>query len=256
MLALRLQGALSVPASRNSHVENSHPAIPVTIGATRRIMVFDASRQQTSHPAMERASSMEASDAVGRFQWERNDVPILRRKGEREREARLIKSQSNNNRRKPITIDGGDTMGTALTMAVLAGYVLRTDSGEMDIDGTCEQFRSDLLNYQVERETEAATIGAAVNDVFDTHSGARINMPALQSLALQRLNVQPENFKALQTRVAEYVRENASPERSDGRLFKIGKGKGGGVSRWSDQPLSASELEALGSGESEESETE
>lgn len=143
-----------------------------------------------------------------------------------------------------------------LTTAVLASYVLRGEDGELDIEGTVDRFRSDLLNYQVERETEAATIGAAVNGVFDEHPGARINMPALQSLALQKLNVQPENFKALQTRVAEYVRENASGERSDGRLFKIGKGVRGGVLRWAEEPLSDAEkaAEALSASEQTESE--
>ena len=131
-----------------------------------------------------------------------------------------------------------------LTTAILASYVLRGEDGELDIEGTVDQFRSDLLNYQVERETEAATIGAAVNAVFDEHPGARINMPALQNLALQKLNVQPENFKALQTRVTEYVRENASGERSDGRLFKIGKGVRGGVLRWAQEPLSDTEKAA------------
>jgi len=128
-----------------------------------------------------------------------------------------------------------------LTTMVLASYVLRGEDGEMDIEGTVDKFRSDLLNYQVERETEAATIGAAVNAVFDEHPGARINMPALQSLALHKLNVQHENFKALQTRVAEYIRDHASHDRSEGRLFKISKGLRGGVLRWSDEPVSDSE---------------
>lgn len=143
-----------------------------------------------------------------------------------------------------------------LTMAVLASYVLRGEDGELDVEGTVEKFRADVLNYQVERETEAATIGAAVNAVFDEYPGTRINMPALQTFALAKLNAQPENHKALQTRVAEYIRDNAAAERSAGQLFKIGKGVKGGVLRWSDEPLSDEEKAAAAKAASEQTESE
>jgi len=36
-----------------------------------------------------------------------------------------------------------------------------------------------------------------------------------------------------------YVRANASEKREDGKLFRIGKGKGGGVRSWANIPVEA-----------------
>jgi hypothetical protein len=113
-------------------------------------------------------------------------------------------------------------------------YVIRASDGSIDLDATCAKFARDLLTFKTESETETEEVGAAVNSVFDQFPGARINMPALVNYALQRLNVQPENFRILSEKVQNYVRDHAGP-REDGALFHIGKGKGGGVFRWADQ---------------------
>ena len=68
-------------------------------------------------------------------------------------------------------------------------------------------------------------------------------MPAVTSMALTRMNVQPENFKILTDKVQDYIRENAGT-RASGALFSIAKGKGGGVRRWSDTPLNDEEKSA------------
>lgn len=128
-----------------------------------------------------------------------------------------------------------------LTSAVLAGYVVRGSDGSVDLEATVTKFQGDLVQFVAERETEQAVIAEAVNAIFDAHPGAAINMPALQTFALQRLNAQPENYTILADRVADYVRENAQGEtREDGSherpgsLFVIKKGKGGGVHRRAD----------------------
>jgi hypothetical protein len=114
-------------------------------------------------------------------------------------------------------------------------------------------FRTSYLAFVAEREIEDGNIGDAVHAVFDQYKSASINMPALAGFVLQRLNVQPENFNALEARVMEYVRQNADlheKKAKDGtitqtaeaprtRTFTIGKGKGGGVKRWSDHPVKA-----------------
>jgi hypothetical protein len=121
-----------------------------------------------------------------------------------------------------------------MTTINLSTFVERDASGALDLDTTMTKFQGALLQYQAERETELETIGTAVNAVFDEHRGATINMPAVTTLALQKLNVQPESYKALSERVQSFVRDNASDERNGGGTFRIAKGKGGGVSRWVD----------------------
>jgi hypothetical protein len=122
-----------------------------------------------------------------------------------------------------------------MTTINLATYSIRAADGSIDLEATAEKFAADLLRFQAECETEAATIGAAIHAVFDQYPGARLNMPAVTSMALQRLNVQPENFKILTEKVQGYIRDHAG-DRASGALFGIGKGKGGGVCRWADVP--------------------
>jgi hypothetical protein len=113
-------------------------------------------------------------------------------------------------------------------------------------------FRTSYLAFVAEREIQDDNIGNAVHAVFDQYKSATINMSARTGFVLHRLNVQPENFKALETRVMEYVRSNADRhEKSDKetgvitqdaeaprtRTFVIAKGKGGGVRRWIDHPV-------------------
>lgn len=124
----------------------------------------------------------------------------------------------------------------------LHSYVVRGSDGSVDAEATIGKFGTDLARYIAERETEQETIANAVHAVFDHYKGASLNMPALVSMTLTKLNAQPESFKALSDRVLSFVRENAQGETKDGvserpnSLFVIGKGKGGGVKRRSDIP--------------------
>lgn len=115
---------------------------------------------------------------------------------------------------------------------------LVTKDGNIDQDASRAAFDAQLTKFVAERETELSTIGNAVHAVFDAYKGASINMPALANLALQRLNAQPSNFSTLEERTLQYVRDNAGT-RESGAMFAIGKGKGGGVKRWADQPTEA-----------------
>lgn len=110
----------------------------------------------------------------------------------------------------------------------IASYVVFGATGSVDHEATLAKFAGDLARYEAERETECATIGAAVHALFDQHIGKRIPMPFLQGEVLKALNAQPENYKVLTEKVTDYVR--TSPE------FDTAKGKGGGVGRVSDLP--------------------
>lgn len=137
-------------------------------------------------------------------------------------------------------------------MATLT-ITLVEDTDGVDQSATTAAFRTALASYVAEREIQDGNIGEAVHAVFDQYPTANINMPALAGFVLQRLNAQPENFNALEERVMEYVRKNADlPTLKDKagnvtqvgeaprtRTFAIGKGKGGGVKRWSDHPVKA-----------------
>jgi len=111
----------------------------------------------------------------------------------------------------------------------ISSYVILSAQGSIDHEGTISKFSGDLLRFEAERETENATIGQAVHALFDLHLGKRLPMPYLTGEALKSLNAQPENYKVLSDKVAEFVR--TSPQ------FDTAKGKGGGCGRVADLPV-------------------
>lgn len=125
-------------------------------------------------------------------------------------------------------------------MTTLSITLARSSDGSVDEAGTLDACRAAVRKYVAERETETSQIADAVGALFDRLAGGRANMPYVQSSVLHALNAQPENFKVLGEKIAQYVRDNAG-DRESGKLFHIGKGKTGGVTRWSDQPLPAPE---------------
>jgi hypothetical protein len=126
---------------------------------------------------------------------------------------------------------------------LLPGYVIRDSEGSIDDDLTLAKFASELVKFKAERETEEATIASAVCDVFDEFRGTRLNMPAVISFTLHRMNARPENYKVLSERIGAYIRSNAQGDKSeDGSverpdsLFTVEKGKDGGCRRRCDTP--------------------
>jgi len=150
-------------------------------------------------------------------------------------------------------------MKESITMSdiSLVSYAVRDASGSFDLEATVEKFRGDCLRYAAARETEDTEIGEAVRAAFgEVALGGSLNMPYLQSKVLQALNAQSANFKALQDRTANWVREHAQGEsikndkgeatgveRPDSE-FVIGKGKGGGVHVRADRATRDAAIEA------------
>ena len=112
----------------------------------------------------------------------------------------------------------------------------------IDTEASKEAFDTALASYIAEQETENANFLTALNVVFDRHPDKGINLPALQSMAAQELNAQPENWNALSERVADFVRANSQGKKlEDGSferpesMFVMGKGRtNGGVRRRTD----------------------
>ena len=132
---------------------------------------------------------------------------------------------------------------TITTTIALPSYVVRNEKGQVDQKMTLDKFTTDLSRYCAAAETEHVVLAEKVNETFDKFKGAKLNMPALVSLTLQALSVTPENYKIMTEKVQDFVRANAG-ERGKAP-FNIAKGKGGGVSRWADMPLSEKEVAAI-----------
>jgi hypothetical protein len=122
-----------------------------------------------------------------------------------------------------------------------------------DLAANTALFKDAYETFVVENADLSEKIDIAVNAVFDQYKSTALAMPILANFAMQHLTYTPATFKVLQEKVCEYVRENADRHEKkddDGvviqvaesprtRAFKIAKGKGGGVVRWSDVPVKA-----------------
>jgi len=107
-------------------------------------------------------------------------------------------------------------------------FAIQLSDGTIGVEATCQKFRLALLAHIAEQDKRDDEVSSAVNGVFDHYRGARINMPALVSAALTRMNVHPENYKTLEGAVLTHIRRNPN-------VFRVSKGKGGGVSRIADE---------------------
>jgi hypothetical protein len=104
-------------------------------------------------------------------------------------------------------------------------FVVRSTDGSVDVAASANAYALTLTKWVAENEVPVTDIEAAVESVFDQHSG-KLPMPALLNAAVNELGATPTQFKALTERCVAYIRGQATL----GRL-EITKGKGGGVSR-------------------------
>jgi hypothetical protein len=122
-------------------------------------------------------------------------------------------------------------------MSNVVPFLVRYADGSLNFAETCSRFEAELVKYASEREVETQTIANAVDAVFDAYPAlVKMNVPALITMTLVKMNAQPENHKVLSDRIHSYIRDNAQGEiAEDGTQerpsskFLIGKGKGGGV---------------------------
>lgn len=106
----------------------------------------------------------------------------------------------------------------------LASYVNRSADGTVDVQGTHMKFTQDLHAFLQAEKSDNEVIAQAVGKVWKDRQGVKtLGMQALIHYTMENLKVDPQNYNLIKDRVYAYIRNNT-------RLFKIGKGKGGGVS--------------------------
>lgn len=127
------------------------------------------------------------------------------------------------------------------------------NDGSVDVDASLTVAEDTIRAYAASQRADEETIQAALDQVFDSRPGVKMNMPFVinQTLTLMGVSEQPTNYKVLNDRVHAYISANSQGktdketklvERPESR-FVIGKGKGGGVGRRAD--LDAAEAAKL-----------
>lgn len=117
-------------------------------------------------------------------------------------------------------------------MKSLTVSLVHFSDGSIDTEASGREFFAQLDKLIVEEGKMSEDIAIAVEAVFDTLNGARANMPYVVNEALRRIGTTPANYNLLTEKVGEFVRANAQGEDA---VYHIGKGKGGGVIRLSDE---------------------
>ncbi len=123
------------------------------------------------------------------------------------------------------------------------------NDGLVDVEATLSAAEDQIRARKAELETEETNILNALNKVFDSKKGVRMNMPYVINQALQLLGVAetPGAYKTMYDRVHGFIQQNSqgktdketkTVERPDS-LFVIGKGKGGGIGRRADLDAAA-----------------
>jgi hypothetical protein len=106
----------------------------------------------------------------------------------------------------------------------LGSYVVRALNGSVDIESTVAKFQTDLEKFAALQEADEAAIASAVAAVFDEHPNTNLNLPAVASLAFNKMGLGAASYTEMVERIQDHVR-NAKT------LYVIKKGKGGGCSR-------------------------
>lgn len=107
-------------------------------------------------------------------------------------------------------------------------------NGVIDTRASLTAFKSELENLIAEERAENRVIEDAAHAVFDAAPGKAIPLPAVLASITTALGATPANFTELSEHARRWLYANAEGDRS---TFIIAKGKGGGVRRRSDIPV-------------------
>jgi hypothetical protein len=117
----------------------------------------------------------------------------------------------------------------------LSKSVITDTNGMVLLEATLKSVAESVEVYNASLVNDLETIGVAVHSVFDTYKGTSINKPALVSLTMAKLGgTDPNTFALLSERINGYVDSQVNAG-----VLNMRKGKGGGFSRASDQPVKA-----------------
>lgn len=109
----------------------------------------------------------------------------------------------------------------------------------IDVEKSVDKYRAVITAARDKQVNDAEVIAEATNAIYDQWKGAYIQIDALKSFVLQRLNVHPNAYGELGDRVHAYINENLElgngiTKEGKPALFTLKKGKGGGFARRAD----------------------
>jgi hypothetical protein len=114
----------------------------------------------------------------------------------------------------------------------------------IDVDASVEKFRGFVIQAAEAHKNDLGIIADGVSAVYNQYPGSFIQIDALKSIVLQKLNVHPSAYGAMADRLHKFVQENTDTGNGNNAsgepaIFRLKKGKGGGFCRLADlKPIS------------------
>lgn len=107
----------------------------------------------------------------------------------------------------------------------LKDYVVKDDSGQIDVEATESKFANDLASFLSFGDEYSERAEKAVHAVFNKHPGQKLSVPALVTFATYDASI--EDHPSLVQAVKDYIAAN----QGEGGLFEVTRGPGGGIKR-------------------------
>lgn len=111
-------------------------------------------------------------------------------------------------------------------------FVVR-NGAVVDMDATIASFTNALQTFLANEELVNGQIAQYVHEVFDNFPGCRFNTDSVISFTLKAMNTTPDQYPVMAEAIKGYINSNKG-ERESGAMFRVQRGKGGGVARWCD----------------------
>lgn len=119
-----------------------------------------------------------------------------------------------------------------MAKSFVSEFVVR-NGASVDMAATVEKFSSALQEFLANEELVNGKVAEYVHAVFDKFPGCRFNTDSLISFTLKEMEATPDQYPAMSEAIKGYVSANKGDKES-GAMFRVQRGKGGGVCRWAD----------------------
>lgn len=119
-----------------------------------------------------------------------------------------------------------------MSKSSVSEFVVR-NGASVDMGATIAAFTAALNEFLANEELVNGRVAQYVHEVFDQFPGCRFNTDSVISFTLKAMEATPDQYPVLAEAIKGYINANKG-ERESGAMFRVQRGKGGGVARWTD----------------------
>lgn len=118
-----------------------------------------------------------------------------------------------------------------MNLRALKEYLVM-ENGAVNYEASQQKLIKDLQEFEAQNNQEYEMASQYVHNVFESNKGSRLATDFVISQAFINSGEPASKFPVLTEVFRDYIKANTGEK--DTALFGMGKGKGGGIWRWSD----------------------